>query len=208
MVQNRSYFLINPKFSNENTGQNWRPVYARKNWPNFTTSVKRYSESYSKAPRNSAARNKVGANFSNAFNKWLRQTEQEHMARKHGRANEMRALLKTLGRNKAVLAGSPRPNNRKSPNRSMPVARGPSTPRARRHRGAKSPNLRRAIGHIAVKRKTNNLSANINKKRNNIASASAVLRKLKGPAHNRQKALIANLEAKLKKLRNLLSQAP
>jgi hypothetical protein len=206
MVKNYSYFLITPKLANENLGRQWRPSYVT-NWPNFTANVKQYSESYSKAPRNSALRNKIGANFSQAYNKWLRKTEQEHMERKRGRANEMRALLKTLGVRKNVLAGTPRPN-RKSPNRSLPVARSPLTPRARHLKGAKPLNLRRALGHIAVKRNTNKLSSNINKKRNNIASASAVLRKLKGPAHNRQKALIANLEANLKKLRNLLSQAP
>lgn len=207
MPKNYSYFLITPKLTNENLGRQWRPSYVT-NWPKFTNNVRRYSEAYSTAPRNSAARNKIGENFSKEYNKWLRQTEQNHMAHKRSRANEMRALLKTLGVRKTVLAGVPG-LNRTSPPRSLPVARSPSIPRARRHRGGARPlNLRKALGHLNVKRKTNKLSSNINKKRNNIASASAVLSKLKGPALNRQKALIAKLESNLANLRRILSQAP
>jgi len=212
MPKNYSYFLITPKMANENLGRQWRPSYV-KNWPAFTAEVKRYSEAYAKAPYGSVKKAKIGSNFSQAYNKWLRQTEQNHMKEKHGRANEMRLLLKSLGVRKNVMAGSPRPTrksvspNRKSPNRT-PVARRPSTPRARRHTGAKPLNLRRALGHVIVKRNTNKLLSNISKKRNNIASASAVLSKLKGPAYNRQKALIEKLEANLNKLRNLISQAP
>ena len=206
MVKNYSFYLITPKLTNVNLGRQWRPSYVT-TWPKFTDEVKRYSEAYSKAPRNSVLRNKIGANFSKEYNTWLRQVEQKHMELKRGRANEMRALLKTLGVRKTVLSGVPG-LNRKSPPRSLPVARSPSIPRARRHKGKKSPNLRVALGHVMVKRKTNNLMANINKKRNNIASASAVFPKLKGPARNRQKALIAKLEANLANLRRILSQAP
>jgi biopolymer transport protein ExbB/TolQ len=207
MPKNYSYLLIAPKIANQNLGRQWRPSYV-KNWPEFTVEVKRYSEAYAKAPYGSVKKAKIGSNFSQAYNKWLRQTEQNHMKKKHDRANEMRVLLKSLGVRKNVMAGSPFPNRpRKSPNRT-PVARRPSTPRTRRQTGAKPLDLRRALGHAMVKRNTNRLLSNITKKRNNIASASSVLSKLKGPARNRQKALIEKLEANLNKLRNLISQAP